>query len=375
MFALLAASLALVGHAVAQDDPVAATPLASKDIPYTAIPYQVDTDPTGRGPQFGYNICNSTTEGPTSNCQTAYINSADDWCVWGPPTPGSDVGTTEAASVAWCTKPGHGTRIIPAGAVTGLQFMKTPGYLQITGYIQQDLIDMDPNDGGGEMDPHGADERGNPLGGLVYSNGLPASNGNAADYVQIKEWHNFMGSGVFCFKACDPSGPNPAALCQHIFDLIGCQYNAPAAYVDGVFESCLGDNQDPPGIYTGADGVVSTYTQPPEADGVISTMPYTPKIPASSSCTTYSSAQLFSGQPSPSIPISVSGATVSSLPASTGTAAAATNKAATPASHASSSTSATASAKPNGAAAGVQLGAWSVVVGVVGAAVGALVAL
>lgn len=56
---------------------------------------------------------------------------------------------------------------------------------------------------------------------------------------------SFMGSNVFCFKACDPSGPNAPELCQHVFDRIGCAYNAPAAYVDGVFESCLGDNQDP----------------------------------------------------------------------------------------------------------------------------------
>lgn len=46
-------------------------------------------------------------------------------------------------------------------------------------------------------------------------------------------------------------------------------YNAPANYEEGVFESCLGDNQDPPGIYTGANGQVSTYQQPPESLGVI----------------------------------------------------------------------------------------------------------
>lgn len=65
--------------------------------------------------------------------------------------------------------------------------MKTPGYVQVVGYINQQLIDMDPNDGGGEMDPHGADERGNPLGGLVYSNSV--TGGSATNYVQIKEWH------------------------------------------------------------------------------------------------------------------------------------------------------------------------------------------
>ena len=37
-------------------------------------------------------------------------------------------------------------------------------------------------------------------------------------------------------------------------DRIGCQYNAPAAYRDGVFEKCKGDDQDYPGVYTGSNG-------------------------------------------------------------------------------------------------------------------------
>jgi hypothetical protein len=102
----------------------------------------------------------------------------------------------------------------------------------------------------------------------------------------------FMGSGQFCIKACDPSRPNAANYCQHIYDLIGCAYNAPASYADGVFDSCLGDSQDFPGVYTGANGVVSTYVQPA---GPIVSLPYTPKIPATSSCTNYTSASLYAG--------------------------------------------------------------------------------
>ena len=54
----------------------------------------------------------------------------------------------------------------------------------------------------------------------------------------------------------------------------------------------MGDNQDFPGIYT-SDGQVVTYTQPAESLGAISTMPYTPVVPASSSCTTFASADLY----------------------------------------------------------------------------------
>lgn len=59
-----------------------------------------------------------------------------------------------------------------------------------------------------------------------------------------------MGGGKFCLKACDPSNKDAANFCQHIFDRIGCEYNAPASYTEGVFESCDGENQDFPGVYT-----------------------------------------------------------------------------------------------------------------------------
>lgn len=104
---------------------------------------------------------------------------------------------------------------------------------------------------------------------------------------------SFMGSNTFCFKVCDNNGPRAAALCQHVFDRIGCQYNAPAAYVDGVFESCDGESQDPPGVYTGANGAVTTYQQPPESLGPIQSLPYTARMPKSSNCVPMQSASLF----------------------------------------------------------------------------------
>lgn len=279
---------AVIPAALAQETFI---PLAEKRFEYNNLPFQVDTDDGERGRQFGYNLCNATTENQESLCQTAIINAIDDFCLWGPPEPNSLIGDTEGEAVAWCTKPGHGTRLIPEGAITGVQFVKTPDYIQVTGRIEQDLINIAADDSGGEMDPHGADRRGNPLGGLLFSD---AYNGQMQ---QVIEWHNFMGGGTFCLKACDPAGPDAARYCEHVFDRIGCFYNAPAPYVEGVFESCVGDNQDFPGIYTDEGGNVQTYTQPPEELGEISTMPWQPKTPASSSCTTFQSAELFNGAP------------------------------------------------------------------------------
>jgi len=109
-----------------------------------------------------------------------------------------------------------------------------------------------------------------------------------------------MGGSGFCLKACDPAGPNAARFCEHIYDRIGCAYNAPNNAQNGTFESCQGDNQDFPGIYTDPSGQIQTYSQPPESLGAISTMPYQPKVPASSNCVTYTSSAIYAALPTPS---------------------------------------------------------------------------
>ena len=137
-------------------------------------PYQADSN-VGliRGTQSGFNICNSTTENQQSNCQTSFLNSIDgnhlvmisrslftppiDFCLWAPPAPNSTVADTEGEMVAWCTKPGHGTRLIPHDALLGVQYMRTPDYAQVVGFIDQTKINLQSDDYGGEMDPHGAD--------------------------------------------------------------------------------------------------------------------------------------------------------------------------------------------------------------------------
>jgi hypothetical protein len=81
-----------------------------------------------------------------------------DFCLWAPPDPDSTIGDEEAETVAWCSKPGHGTRVMPAGTLTGVQFLKAPSYILVAGTINQGNVNINPTDGGGEMDPHGADE-------------------------------------------------------------------------------------------------------------------------------------------------------------------------------------------------------------------------
>lgn len=265
-------------------------PLVDKIIPYTAIPYQVDQHTADRGPQAGYNICNSTTENQDSMCQTGFINFLDDFCLFAPPKENSTIGDTEGIEVAWCTKKGHGSRLIPEGALQGVQLVQSPGYVQIAGVIDQTKFNLVADDFGGELDSGGQDGRGNPIGGLVYSNAFPSNNGNNASYQQSRHWTFFIGGGTFCAKACDDTQPNAEHLCEHIYDRIGCAYNAPNNAQKGVFEACKGDDMMPVGTYV-VNGVTSTWTQPPE--GVTPVPPYTPTPAASSQCTTYTSASLY----------------------------------------------------------------------------------
>jgi hypothetical protein len=268
--AVLLASLSV--HAQTTPAPTATPTLGNSPLPltqytftYPNLPEQVNPFPAGRGPQTGYNICNSTTEGPNSKCQTMFVNDIEDFCLWGSDVPKGIVGNVEGEVVAYCTKPGHGTRLIPPGCLTAVQFIKTPGYIQVTGNFDQTRINLQASDSGGELDPHGADSAGNPLGGLVFSNNLPTSTSNTT-YTQVNNWSNFVGSNQFCIKACDNSIKEPD-YCQNMYDTEGCSFNMPASYAPNEFTSCLGDNQNAPG-----------------GD---------PAIPATSSCTTYTSSLLY----------------------------------------------------------------------------------
>ncbi|EIM87703.1 uncharacterized protein STEHIDRAFT_96968 [Stereum hirsutum FP-91666 SS1] len=268
-------------------------PLASKHFQWPDLPYQADSGDGPRGTQQGYNICNATTQNQDSWCQTAYINSVDDFCLWGSPVSSETVGDVEEEMVAYCTKKVHGTRLLREGSIQGIQMVQTPDYVEIAGYIDQTALNLTADDAGGEEDPHGADERGNPLGSLLYSSAFNANN-SQTNFTQVIEWSYFVGDGIFCFKACDPAGSRAAELCAHVYDRVGCTYNDPVAYseINGTFQYCLGEDMTPPGQYV-SDGITTTWFQPAESLGAITSIPYTPTIPATSQCTSYTSSAIY----------------------------------------------------------------------------------
>jgi hypothetical protein len=203
--------------------------------------------------QYGYNDC-GTIDSPKSNCQTLRVNNVQDFCLWGPPYV-STIGNSEAVQVAWCSAPGHGSRLMPKGTLSGVHWISTPHYIQITGQGDFTKINLDPNnnDGGGELDPHGADGNGNPVGGIA----IAKINGQN---VQIQEWTQFISNTEFCIRLCRP-GPDAAKWCQHIYDVMGCYWNEPGNYDNG-FDTCAAnDVAEPMGIYRQGDGSLSTWYQ------------------------------------------------------------------------------------------------------------------
>lgn len=86
--------------------------------------------------------------------------------LFAPPTAGpkSLIADTERIEVSWCTKAGYGTRLIPEGTITSAQFLSTDTFVQIIGKGDMTKVNVFPKDEGGELDPHGADGLGNPIG-------------------------------------------------------------------------------------------------------------------------------------------------------------------------------------------------------------------
>lgn len=82
-----------------------------------------------------------------------HINSLDDFCLWAPPKAGDTVGDSEQYEVSWCQKDGYGTRTIPEGTFTGLHWVTTPDYVQLTGKGKFTKVNVAAGDEGGELDP------------------------------------------------------------------------------------------------------------------------------------------------------------------------------------------------------------------------------
>ncbi|KAJ9099761.1 hypothetical protein QFC21_003759 [Naganishia friedmannii] len=197
----------------------------------------------------------------TSYSRLLTLNGVDDFCIFGPPEPGPDslIGNVEPIVVAYCAKARNGARIIPDGTIHSAHFIKTPMYVQIQGYWDGTRAANIPyGDYGGELDPHGAENLGNPIGGNVTSN-------VSGQDVFYEEWMSFVSFDQYCLRICTANSEdvNTALQCEHELDVMGCQWVMPGDYTNGTFDSCLGEAAAPPGSYpdvTSSQGQLATAT-------------------------------------------------------------------------------------------------------------------
>ncbi|KAJ7923372.1 hypothetical protein B0H13DRAFT_1980475 [Mycena leptocephala] len=238
-----------------------------------------------------------TTIDQTSMARLLSINSIDDFCIFAPPYL-AKIPDTEGIEVAWCTMPRNNARVIPDGTFTGVSFLKTDFYVQIYGFGDFTKLNIAPNDGGGELDPHGATGAGNPEGGNVTT--------TVVDGIDqpLAEWMLYIDNNQFCLRACVNANQTYSAafMCWHELDEMGCEFVMPGTYnyQGGIYETCDADVAYPPGwypevnggtttfstfaqyatgVYTGSDGLPTSYTV---GDTVTPTGPFS--TPKSSNC-------------------------------------------------------------------------------------------
>lgn len=232
----------------------------------------------------------------TSMARLVSINAIDDFCLFAPPEPDSEIGDTEDREVAWCVQPRNNARVIPDGTFHAVHFVKTPLYWQVHGWGDFTKLNIKAGDMGGELDPHGATGLGNPVGGNVTTNATGAD-------VNYEEWMNYMSYQQFCIRICidENEKVKAAEQCQHTLDEMGCNWVMPGDYTNGTFTECEADAAYPPGIYV-ENGVTSTFAQrytgtytdkEHKTSGVFTVgQTVTPSsamsVPASSKCTTFS---------------------------------------------------------------------------------------
>ncbi|KAJ7770959.1 hypothetical protein B0H14DRAFT_3894796 [Mycena olivaceomarginata] len=114
------------------------------------------------------------------------------WALVAPPTGPSNIADTKTEEVAWCTLPRNNAQVIPDSVITGV-------------------------DAGGELNPHGAEGTGNPVGGNVTTTVADGTD------LAIAEWMLYMSADQFCLRACNNANAtySAAAMCGHKLDVMG----------------------------------------------------------------------------------------------------------------------------------------------------------
>ncbi|OWZ76482.1 hypothetical protein C365_04630 [Cryptococcus neoformans Bt85] len=186
-------------------------------------------------------------DGEGDTPRSVYLISHTDFCLFGPPSPlpsnTSSISQINKDVVSWCTDRRHGNRVVPEGTLNGVTYVKTNSWVQVSGTGDFTKINIPAGDQGAQFDS----VENTPDGAVLYT----------TDGDQAASWVTMISSTIYCVRAC-----SDAQYCPTVYDEMGCYFfTSNGIGWDGVYQDCVGDEGDPPGVYVDEGGQTVTYTQ------------------------------------------------------------------------------------------------------------------
>ncbi|WWD03500.1 hypothetical protein V865_001552 [Kwoniella europaea PYCC6329] len=213
----------------------------------------VNSTLVGRGDESNDKTKDNSDAQSQSQSKELWLMSHEDFCVYGLSEENKGKMLSESVDnvISYCSKSGHGTRLIPDGTLKGVTYVRTPSWVQVSGSGDFSQIGISSDDSGAQFDSSSHNPQGS---GLITSQG-----GDPA-----KDWVTMISGETFCVRACfgDP------AFCPTQYDSLGCYFlTSNGVGWDDVWQDCEGDEGDPPGVidgqtYTPGNGPVPTQSIP-----------------------------------------------------------------------------------------------------------------
>ncbi|KAF8889234.1 hypothetical protein CPB85DRAFT_1441416 [Mucidula mucida] len=203
-----------------------------------------------------------TAVNQTSMARLISLNSVDDWCIFAPPDAGVTIGESRPLSgvvhASAEQRPCDPRRRRHWGILHQDGAPLWHFYVELKAYGDFTKLNLQDQDFGGELDPHGATGDGNPVGGNVTTNAVTGEDQS------FEEWMSFISYNQVCFRICTNANDTWSAgvMCEHKLDEMGCNFVMPGNYdFNGTFESCDGEVAYPPGVYiTSIEGSSTGYS-------------------------------------------------------------------------------------------------------------------
>ncbi|RKP00809.1 hypothetical protein CXG81DRAFT_8276, partial [Caulochytrium protostelioides] len=150
----------------------------------------------------------------------------NNFCLMLPSQPNQSIGEAEGSSKAWCL-PGAaatpGSTTLPSSAIKSAHVVLTDQYIQVTGVLDSQQLQLLAGDDGGMYD--------NAPGGSEPRSGVSNAN-NHPDYRNTVSYVELVGpaSGEYCLRICRLWTEGLEDACSNAQDTAGCHVVVPGDY-------------------------------------------------------------------------------------------------------------------------------------------------